>query len=199
MLTKWLAFIELVKQLVENRSKTDRQYVDDFLDPLWYAFLRIHEDYKDSFARYLSIISPTSLADNEAADKLLTQVREDSEGSQDIRSELQSILKHMPSLGQGARDQKIRHLGQAIFKYFQIDNEYRIRSNFHLLNLHSGFLIMLERPIEANLNDENIEFINVISKPFEEDLRSATEHIHKAYSSVADAFHDLRSELLRKK
>jgi len=199
MFTKWLAVVDLLKQLVETQSKTDGQYVYDFLESLWYAFSRVHEDYKASFQSYRSFFSPASLTDDGTADKLLNQMREDSAASQDIRSELQGILKQMPSPGKGSRDQKIHHLGRAILEYFQIGNRYSHFNDAVLLNIRATLISRLEHPTIGDQDDENTKFENLISKNVEDVVRSASEHIHKAHSSVVDAYHDLRAELLRTK
>jgi hypothetical protein len=199
VLTKWLNIVDLLKQLVEARSKTDRQYVEDFLDPLWHAFIRVHEDYKDSFAKYRLIISPVGLADNKSADDLLTQMQEDSVGSQDIRSDLQSILKHLPSPGKGARNHSIHRFGQAILDYFQTDTVYRHHTGFLLLNLRLELIVKMESSAKGYPGGEKPQVINYNFEEAERILESATEHIQGSYAAVADAYHGLRANLLKAK
>ena len=198
MLTKYLTIVDLLKKLIEARSKTDRQYVEDFLDPLWQAFTRVHEDYKVSFAKYRSMLSLTGPTQELSDDNFQDEIRGDMLCSRDILSDLQGILNHLPSPGKGARDQGIRRLGQAIMDYFQTNREFRIRITAPLENLRVE-LITNPKASRSNPDGGPLLFIKGFSGSLEQSLATATDHIHTAYSVVADAYHGLRADFLKPK
>jgi len=91
--TELLGLLGILRELVSKKGELDKSYFENFIQPTWESFEKIHELYKTSFREYTNFIQK----DDAQVDTLLEMIRRDFIYSQDLRVQLKNLAQIIPS------------------------------------------------------------------------------------------------------
>ncbi len=57
MVNDILELIKLAREMLEKKREFEKEYFQNYVEPAWQLFQRIHNDYKDSFLEYSDSVS----------------------------------------------------------------------------------------------------------------------------------------------
>ena len=184
MINDILSLAELVRSLAQRKNKLDKEYFENFIKPIWESFSIVHKDYKESFTKYHNF-----LLQDEPSSKMIEDILEllsrDSSLTSDLRSELRSLIKNLPSSTMKVKESLLLNFIDAIMDYFRDD-----RQVIHLTNLRAAVLEVMEHTSELSSLDKDI------AENLKKILDTSIHHIQLHYSKISDAYYLLRKELL---
>jgi len=113
VVTDLVTLVETARKMVARKGELDRAYFEDFVQPVWDAFVKVHEDYKKSFREYAELLAKPDCTKAQ----LIERVRSDSIYTEDLRGELGLLFFH---LGTGRRSKVgiLQPLARAMSFYF---------------------------------------------------------------------------------
>ena len=197
MLNDIVNLVELIRRLVQRKSELDQEYFENFVQPVWEAFLTVHKDYKDTFTRYLNFLSDEEDKESQVVDGLLEIMKEDSLLSADLRSELSKLVENIPSSKIKADEIYLDQFIKAIYSYFDMDEMLRPHVRVALLNLRQSAISTIERiygrSMSKRIKEENKE--NTI-RILREVCKTFLWHMQSHYDTIADTYYKLRYEIL---
>lgn len=89
--------LDIILAMRSNSAQNRKSYFENYVDPIWVLFEKIHGDYKVSFQEYLVL-----LEDKAAISVIRERVAQDVIFSADLRTSLRNLLGELRTSG-GAR------------------------------------------------------------------------------------------------
>ncbi len=191
MLSELIILIEQARKLLERKSELDKEYFKNFVQPIWESFSEVHEDYKQSFNRYLDLISNDNCINGSLVGELIDIMQKDSIYSADLRSELESLIKYLPSSEMKVKEKFLVDFTNAILRYFLVEGMLQYCIVISLRNLRSMMTLVLLVSMEQFSSNEN-----GWRKMVKEVVSSYFEHAQSRHKQVSDAYYNLRKNLL---
>lgn len=210
----FIALGNAIKSLVDGKAEFNEKYFDDFINPAWESFKESHDKYKESFESYEEML----LEDNFRLEILLEKITKEDRSSADVRSDLESMIKKLPSKGMKNKEVKLLEFVNSIKAYF--DYQGFLASAF---NLESNNLVFRSGEISYKLQDSTLakslvdklfpdfsipptvarsafhEWLsknqNLNKKNVKQAIEFILKEIQNRYAHVADAYQDLKTEL----
>jgi len=78
----------LSKDILESKSNSNKANFTNYIQPMWASFKIVHEDYKESFYRYIEMVKS-----NKSLSEIRSEIRQDSIYSADLRGELRNLIE----------------------------------------------------------------------------------------------------------
>ena len=94
MLSAGLDLLNALVKVVDRKASLDRKYFEDFIQPTWEAFVKVHTDYMHSLEAYQNAIKDTA----EPVTELIETIRHDFVMTTDLRTELMATAGALPKL-----------------------------------------------------------------------------------------------------
>lgn len=94
MLSTGLDLLNALVKVVDRNASLDRQYFDDFIQPTWEAFVKVHTDYMHSLEAYQNAIKDIE----KPVTELIETIRHDFVMTADLRTELMATVGALPKL-----------------------------------------------------------------------------------------------------
>ena len=225
LVTDILSLVETLRKLASRKAELDKEYLENFIQPTWEAFEKVHLDYKNSFTEYIRLLSEKD-CDIPA---LIEKIHQDSLQTEDLRVNFSEILKSIPQASFKAKEKSLRAFIYWMSEY--IDTRAFPRTSYdqekQVLTLMGDDVP--DEVIEDCQSDEMIEFSQAISTTRREyyfpslqrrrvtlvlylsrhsstkasDIAKAKDYLNKAilelqyeYHLVANKYHTLRKEFL---
>ncbi len=183
MLPELIGLIDIAVKMVGRKSELDKEYFDQFVQPLWENFVKIHVEYKESFQKYIDFIN----SDDFQLESLKDMIRKDSIRTSDWRSELEKSIAHLPSSHLlNENKENLSDFVKAIHRYFIVRLTSETVEGKTIANLRYSAYIYLSRQ-----GDSDIEKDKAIVK-----FNNISRHIRQNYDAVADAYYKLKGKLL---
>jgi hypothetical protein len=195
--------LNIARTLVERKGKLNKDYFDNFIQPMWDSFNKIHENYKISFREYAELI----LKNNIDKKSLIDKIHQDSKYTEDLRKEFGILIDNIPSSPTG--------VGNHILKEFilSLRNYFTTRA---ILSVSRSW-IKKTGEIKFNFDDEHTKSKNIfknmprynaiiwLSKNNDDrELKRAAvmfEHmisfLQTEHASVAENYYKLKKDLLK--
>jgi hypothetical protein len=210
-----LQLVEFSRKLVSRRAELNKSYFEQFIEPAWKAFVKIHEDYMKALREYAELISKEDID----IETLVTRISHDSIYTRDMRTELYGILEHMPSARLKTRERYFFDFQVSIIHYFDDRSKLDVgQTDFIGVRQTEETEAMLElsyddspRPIDSPDYDglygvpfARFPLIVFMSQKGEEANRNeakalfnqAALDLQKRYKEATDAYYRLRKALL---
>ena len=89
VISEIITLIGLLRGLFQRKAEISREYFEDFIEPIWVSYVKVHENYKVSFNEYTKIVSSKDFDTSFLIDK----IRRDSIYSEDMRAELEALIE----------------------------------------------------------------------------------------------------------
>lgn len=214
MVSDLVELAKLLSSLVSQKSQLDKQFLENFINPVWDKFQEIHAGYSDSFDEYDKLINNSKIDLSE----ITNTIRRDSVSTSDQRSQLKAIILSLPSSNFRANKTILSNFIDTIIKYFSsvgiVDN-YQIPLESDLLRLlieeYENAIIeqavAINPTIEINYSDIrssiNIPRIALIDEAkkgdrqnFKDVLYFLSVILRNRYEAVAITYQLLRREVL---
>jgi hypothetical protein len=192
--TDLISLLGILRTLVARKAELDKAYFDQFIRPAWDAFVKVHEDYKRSFRRYVDLASQKDYP----IENLIEQIRQDSIFTADLRTELSKLIKYLPSAHAKTKEDYLSDFAFAVVKYFSIQE--------------CLYIEMLPEEKEARLmffdsiGDNRPRYAAIIylsrkgNESGREDAKKMfngiAQDLQRRYEEVSDAYFQLRKDLL---
>src|SRR6266508_1693890 len=113
---------EIARKLVSRKAELDKNYFDEFIQPLWNKFVEIHENYKATFQEYTRM----AVDNSKDVSSIIERMHQDSLYSDDLRSELRSMVKNTPSAFPKTSNQYLDEFLTALSYYFELRASFKI-------------------------------------------------------------------------
>ncbi len=78
----------LSKDVLEAKLNLNKYVFHKNVQPIWESFKIVHKDYKESLIKYIKLIN-----ENKPLEELVTEIRQDSIYSADLRSDLKNLIE----------------------------------------------------------------------------------------------------------
>lgn len=92
-ISELISLIELTRNLASRKSQIDKEFFENFIDPIWTTFIKVHEDYKKSIGNYSNMLANKDIK----ISAIIEEIQKDSLFTSDLRAELYSIIENTPS------------------------------------------------------------------------------------------------------
>ena len=90
-ISELINLIELTRILVSRKSQLDKEYFDNFVEPIWVAFVKVHDDYMNSMKEYYDFLSD----ENTKISVIISKIENDSLFTTNLRGELYSLIENI--------------------------------------------------------------------------------------------------------
>jgi hypothetical protein len=207
MLTEIIELVEIARKLVSRKAELDKSYFEDFIQPAWEAFVKIHSDYMKSLREYADLVSQKDIP----IEILTKKISQDSIYTRDLRTELHTLLEHMPSARLRVKEKHLRDFELSLINYFDdrskfdagrnssdqaeeidlayddtpafIDTPYGLMQGIPVARM--PLIVFLARKGEASNRQKAKDLFNRVAL-----------NLQDKYKEAADAYHQLRKTLL---
>ena len=190
MVSEIINLLELVRSLVQRKSELDREYFENFIQPIWQKFDAVHKEYAQVFLdceKYLKGEKDEkfSYGDDVIIDRLAGILKR-SAVTHSERVELSKLLNHIPAQSfENKREILLSNFSKALIIYFDgfrdFSNTWELKSLRRMLKHNFGTLRR-----SGKFNQENTLYV----------IDVMLKHIAENYEGVADRYYELRKELL---
>lgn len=217
-----VSLLETLRRLVSRKAELDKEYFENFIQPAWEAFLKVHRDYKTSFREYAELVAQ----DNYPISTLVERLRQDSIYTRDLRSELWEIIKHIPSARGKTKEDSLSAFSKDMVNYLYArygihyvrsgvldDKSLEHLSNWGPRIFYVGTRSREEKPLQVGYGDDTVDGLpsNVprylaiiyLSQKGTRDRDQAKEFLNAIasiiqirYHKVAGSYYQLRRSLL---
>lgn len=113
MISDITSVLSLLNDLLTRKSEINREYFENFIEPIWSIFTQIHEDYKESLHRYRNL-----LLRGENPVDVLHQINFDSCLAEDLRVRLAESMSSISSQKSTIKEAVIYDFASYILDYF---------------------------------------------------------------------------------
>ncbi len=201
MLNELLSLGEIIRSLAQRRNELDKEYFENFIEPIWKSFSSIHNDYKEAFSRYQNSVWQDKSLD--IVNKMIETITRDSALTSDLRSELRSLISNLPSAKMKVKVILLSNFTKSILDYFYCYDEKDVYY-LTLLNVRYSILAELKDISHLPAFDSSFDLQSYLDTDFEprhsayltKIIDDSIEHIQSHYKNVSDAYYRLRKELL---
>ena len=194
--TEIISMIELIRALAQRKSELDKEYFENFILPIWNTFIKVHDNYKETFKEYVEMAENK----NVSVDVLINRIREDSIYTSDIRSELDSLIKHTPVPPKKISKEKLLEFLRSLDQYF-------FSQRIFITDDQKTFEQIRQSEIGRNVHRYDIiislarkkQFLTSGFPRFTPDTSVFTriiDGLQIKYKHVANAYFELRKEIL---
>ncbi len=144
MINDIIELIKLAREMLEKKREFEKEFFQNYVEPAWQLFQKIHKDYKDSFLEYSNYVSGSNID----IDYLINKVRRDSILSVDFRYELFAVVGVLRNSNLAKTQDPVISFLESISDYFEpISNR-----KFNAKRLKNGEVILsYEVPHENSL------------------------------------------------
>lgn len=198
--TELLSLLEVTRKLASRKAELDKEYFENFVEPIWNAFNKVHESYKESFKDYLDLLAK----DDHTIQALIQKISEDSIFTDDVRNELRSLLEHIPSIRFKTKAEYLANFIQAIITYLGAHSSATGRVSVGR-DLAVGGLDAVDRSVVLGISQRiRVPLVAYLSRKRENTDRERAKQVFKtlaleiqsAHSKVSDSYYLLRKALL---
>ena len=198
-----LSLLEIVKNIASHKAELDKRYFEQFIQPAWEAFTKVHETYKQLFREHVDFVSK----DDYNSNALIERAKRDYIYMTDLRVTLVEIVENFPSSKLKTREQYLSDFIRSVLHYFDVGIKVSVEKtgkniefclephNFDLErkgkywidSSHQyimGMIIGLQQ-INSKNKKETIRLLDDVAILFQ-----------SRYEEVATAYHILRTDLL---
>jgi hypothetical protein len=88
-----ISLLELARNLANRKTQIDKEYFENFVEPLWDTFVKVHEDYKKSIDEYSEMLANKNIK----ISAIMEKIQKDSLFTSDLRAGLYTLIEHVPS------------------------------------------------------------------------------------------------------
>lgn len=181
-----LDFIRFLKEGKKDQDNFDQFYFDEYVAPLWEKYKEIHQNYKKTFKGYSEkILSGVDL------ESLIVEVKRDSIYSEDLRSELSSMCRHIPQAFPKSKKELLESFLLSLSFYFEAKSYFRIEKNDEIRLLaptfENGARFRVSMVLRQNDNKKEIETLMTRTMKV---LQSNFEWVSDSYYSLKAQFKD---------
>ncbi len=120
MIAEIIDLTQIFMNLASKKAELDERYFEQFVQPAWEAFEKVHQDYKSSFKKYTELLSE----ENAQLAPIIDQVRQDSIYTSDLRSEVRKLVKHLPSAKLKTKEMYLSNFAKSIDSYFGTSEDH---------------------------------------------------------------------------
>ena len=178
MLTDVINLFELLRKLVQRKSELDKEYFENFIEPVWQTFKKVHENYRDSFIKYMKFLDNESIDVSKVREQLLQMLDIDSIQYSDARRELKEMIENTPIDYPVIGNNLLLRFIDGITSYFSSVNLRSLRSYAHE--------IFSKISKDKSLEVEKAKSI----------ILNFQHYIQKKYKSVASIYYELKKSSL---
>ncbi len=184
-----MALVETLRNLAQRKSELDKEQFENFVQPIWEAFEKVHENYKTCFNEYVDYLSKEDFD----VDKLIEKIKLDSINSLDLRNNLYSLIEHLPEPLSDSTSHVRRWFILSLLKYFDT------RSSLEMA--HDKATNRLTFKVDGLPNKIRFNILIQLSRRKENhELRRALTETLKAlqyhYGEVVYYYHDIKKNML---
>lgn len=219
--------IRLTKELAGKSKEQKKLYFDQFIEPIWISFNNIHQDYKKGFKKYSLLSKKLRKKDTshirygtditDINEELIREIIMDSLYTEDIRIELNSLMKMIPK----NQDEKMTTFLHSIRSYFSLNKKLEknetdprfqseetikaneLITNFKLRQVRVQYIpnscrYLLLAEFQKILNPEIKDSYSIdLSRGYSFDpYANCLEHLQAKYGNVAESYYALRQSFL---
>jgi hypothetical protein len=182
---------EIVRKLASSKAELDKKYFDEFIKPVWDKFSEIHENYKITFQGYTKL----AIDNNGDTAAVIEQIRHDSVYSENLRSELKSMVSNIPSAFPKTGKEFLEDFLLSLSYYFELRASLKVdKENNDVQMLYAPrwtnaaryrVVVILSRKGNAISKDEVIKV-----------LKETMELLQSNFKWVSESYYKLKKELL---
>jgi hypothetical protein len=182
---------EIVRKLASSKAELDKKYFDEFIKPVWEKFSEIHENYKTTFQGYTKL----AIDNNGDTTAVIEQIRHDSVYSENLRSELKSMVSNIPRAFPKTGKEFLEEFLVSLSFYFELRASLKVdkKNNdvlmFYAPRLENGaryrVVVILSRKGNATSKEEVIQV-----------LKETMELLQSNFKWVSETYYKLKKELL---
>ncbi|HXQ33278.1 MAG TPA: hypothetical protein VN843_04575 [Anaerolineales bacterium] len=187
-----LSLFEIARKLASRKAELDRNYFDEFIQPLWDKFVEIHNNYKTTFQEYTKLATENNDGD---ISSIIEQIRQDSMYSEDLRNELRSMVNNVPSAFPKTSNQFLDQFLKALSGYFDLRAALKV-------NREKDEVEMLYTPLYSNAARYRVVVIlsRKGSNPNKAEvlkvLQETMQMLQANYKWASNSFYSLKNNLL---
>ena len=200
-----IGFVSLIRELAGRKAELDKAYFDNFIQPTWDVFLKIHQAYKSAFTQYIV----TASKDQVQLESLLETIRQDYIFNSDLRSELSKLIKNFPTTRFKIKEDYLNKFTEAIVNYFDLreslnmsfaksfltdSNNYE--SNKQTEDLGRANFLALKQAFALAYMKVAMDYGISDKQGVKKSLESIFEELQFRFDAVAESYYTLRKELL---
>ncbi len=221
MITDILELIKLAREILEKKRVLDKEYFNNFVEPVWVMFQKIHADYKNSFLSYSELFADSGGDLN----LLIKKIHQDIIYLGDVRHELYLLASILRASKLSKMNIPIEEFVEEISNYFdsirKIDLNQQEKDT-HFLFYEDKDRRMYSRLDEINKYEKETKFgkimygvvpkdnrlrygvmIHILRNKHELDVEELNKffniivtELQRRYSNVSDAYYEIRAKYL---
>jgi hypothetical protein len=172
---------EIVRKLASSKAELDKKYFDEFIKPVWDKFSEIHENYKITFQGYTKL----AIDNNGDTAAVIEQIRHDSVYSENLRSELKSMVSNIPSAFPKTGKEFLEDFLLSLSYYFELRASLKVDAPRWTNAARYRVVVILSRKGNAISKDEVIKV-----------LKETMELLQSNFKWVSESYYKLKKELL---
>jgi len=192
ILSELSTLLQFARGLAERKAELDKKYFEQFIQPAWSAFVKVHENYKSSFKKYLEYVN----GDEYKVSDLIESIRQDSIDSTDLRSELAAIVHYLPSSTLKVSEEYLINLARAITQYFNVREQIKYVKNKEGVSI----VVQDSRPMSNFARYDAIISLSRNGTDNKEEAKRILERVmrelHSGYDKAAHHYYELKKMLL---
>lgn len=193
MLEVLLRLVDRFVSLAERREKQRGEFFRNFIEPLWKDFDAVHQNYLDSFRRYLELSASAELAFDHQH-PLFRVVEIDSMLLDSLREKIGSAFETLGRAPSGEVEMTLQELQEACLLYLlagaEVTSVYTTPS-FRTVN---GIRMELNSALRAVVNDPAPNELN--RRVAELRIKECIARLQNRYAAALHKFHNARAQLL---
>ncbi len=177
MISETLGLFELLRTLVQRKSELDKEYFENFVQPIWLTFDTVHDNYVNSFLKCKNYLEGDDPQIEKSYESLIKILENDSIIYSDSRQELEKMIKYLPSGVGKVKEQLLSEFIKAIYNYF---------ADYGMKSLRDMMVLTLYRLNKSDIDPKRAEYV----------VSTMLEYIQPNYKEVADKYYRLKKGLL---
>jgi hypothetical protein len=199
-----ITLLETLRKLINLKGELDKRYFENFIEPIWDVFEKVHISYKKSFQEYTDFISNVDAKKDPVRkiDTLLEMIRRDFVYSQDSRSQIVALVENLPSSRFKAKEQNLSTFLIAVQDYFDIQPRSKTSDENERINEEATFFV-LSRMLRNEFRQARYRAYSEISQGQDNmtnrivmTLDRIMQDLQVRYERVAKSYYVIKNDLL---
>ena len=167
----------MLRAATQRKFELDKEYFENFIEPIWESFEIVHKNYVDSFLKCKKTLDD----DKAEVDKILTSLDQllenDSIVHSGTRRELNQMIENIPTSAGKLKEKLLSEFVEEINTYFVSPGWRSLR-------------VLLELTIHRlNKKEVNVEATKYA-------VTGMLEHVHEQHERIASKYYPVKKELL---
>jgi hypothetical protein len=196
-ISELINLLELTRNLASRKSQLNKEYFENFIEPIWDAFIKVHDNYIKSMKEYYDLLSDESVK----ITTLINKIENDSLFTINLRAELYSLVENgSPPISKTNRV-RFSDFTEKILRYLTYrnlyestgENDYRAREEvakkfpfMGIQHIRIPIVVYLLRKGDATNREDAQEMI-----------RRITLELQLLHESVSNSYRKLQLQLFR--